>query len=103
MRHGCRRGAKRFVRSSVPTAAILLPLVFCLPVLPPHARFGNWLTARLMKLLYALDVTELGPYRPIRTGLLQALDMQEMAYGWPTEMIVKAARRSARLVEIRVR
>jgi len=27
------------------------------------------------------------------------LDMREMTYGWPTEMIVKAARRRARILE----
>jgi hypothetical protein len=28
--------------------------------------------------------------------------MQEMTYGWPVEMIVKAARRHARIVEVPV-
>ena len=60
--------------------------------MPPHARFGNWLVARLMRLLYGLRVTDLGPYRAIRADLLAQLDMQEMTYGWPTEMMVKAAR-----------
>ena len=31
-----------------------------------------------------------------------ALDMQEMTYGWPAEMIVKAARSNARIVEVPV-
>ena len=61
--------------------------------MPPHARFGNWLVARLMRLLYGLRVTDLGPYRAIRADLLAQLGMQEMTYGWPTEMMVKAARR----------
>jgi glycosyltransferase involved in cell wall biosynthesis len=71
--------------------------------MPPHARFGNWMVARLMRLLYGLHVTDLGPYRAIRTDLLACLDMQEMTYGWPTEMMVKAARRKARIVEVPVR
>jgi glycosyltransferase involved in cell wall biosynthesis len=71
--------------------------------MPPHARFGNWLVARLMRLLYGLHVTDLGPYRAIRAGLLAQLDMQEMTYGWPTEMMVKAARHGARVVEVPVR
>jgi uncharacterized membrane protein len=29
--------------------------------------------------------------------------MQEMTYGWPTEMMVKAVRRGARVVEVPVR
>ncbi len=71
--------------------------------MPLHARFGNWLVARLMRLLYGLRVTDLGPYRAIRAELLAQLAMQEMTYGWPTEMMVKAARRDARVVEVPVR
>lgn len=67
-----------------------------------HARFGNWLAAQLMDWLYGLRVTDLGPFRAIRTNVLQALDMQEMTYGWPTEMMVKAAKRGYRVVEVPV-
>lgn len=68
-------------------------------VMPPHQRFGNWLTARIMRTLYSLPLTDLGPYRAIRQPLLVDLNMQEMTFGWPTEMIVKAARRGAVIVE----
>ena len=68
----------------------------------PHQRFGNWLAARLMRMLYGLRVTDLGPYRAIKTDLLRALDMREMTYGWPTEMMVKAARQHARILEVPV-
>jgi glycosyltransferase involved in cell wall biosynthesis len=71
--------------------------------MPPHARFGNWMVAALMRLLYGLRVTDLGPFRAIRADLLERLDMREMTYGWPTEMMVKAARRGARVVEVPVR
>ena len=67
--------------------------------MPPAQRFGNWLTARLMRPLYGLPVTDLGPYRAVRRELVLALNMREMTYGWPTEMIVKAARQRARIVE----
>jgi glycosyltransferase involved in cell wall biosynthesis len=70
--------------------------------MPFQQRFGNWLAARLMNRLYGLAVTDLGPYRAIRRPLLVALDMREMTYGWPTEMMVKAAKRGARLVEVPV-
>jgi len=70
--------------------------------MPPHQRFGNWLVSRLMNRLYSLSVTDLGPFRAIRRQLLNELDMQEMTYGWPTEMIVKAARGGARIVEVPV-
>ena len=70
--------------------------------MPPHQRFGNWLVSRLMNLLYGLSITDLGPYRAIRRSLLMQLDMEEMTYGWPTEMIVKSARRGARIMEVPV-
>ena len=70
--------------------------------MPPHQRFGNWLVSRLMNLLYGISITDLGPYRAIRRQLLMQLDMQEMTYGWPTEMIVKSARRGARIMEVPV-
>lgn len=67
--------------------------------MPLHQRWGNWLAARLMSTLYGIRMSDLGPYRAIRLPLLLDLDMQEMTYGYPTEMMVKAARRGARLVE----
>jgi glycosyltransferase involved in cell wall biosynthesis len=70
--------------------------------MPPHQRFGNWLMARAMRLLYGVPVTDLGPYRVITRALLTALDMREMTFGWPVEMMVKAARRGARIVEVPV-
>ena len=71
--------------------------------MPPHARFGNWLVSRLMGFLYGLRVTDLGPYRAIKAVLLSQLEMWEMTYGWPTEMMVKAARMGAQVVEVPVR
>ena len=73
-----------------------------LGAMPSHQRFGNWLVSRLMNTLYGLSITDLGPYRAIRRQLLMELDMREMTYGWPTEMIVKSARRGARIVEVPV-
>ncbi len=70
--------------------------------MPPHQRFGNWLSSGLMRLLYRIPVTDLGPYRAITAELLRALDMREMTFGWPTEMMVKAAKRGARMIEVPV-
>jgi glycosyltransferase involved in cell wall biosynthesis len=67
-----------------------------------HARFGNWLAAQLMRWLYGLRVTDLGPFRAIRVDVLRELDMQEMTYGWPTEMMVKTAKRGYTVVEVPV-
>ena len=68
----------------------------------PHQRFGNWLSARLMSRLYHVAVTDLGPYRAIRADLMRSLEMREMTFGWPTEMMVKAAKGNGRIVELPV-
>ncbi|MGH2411916.1 MAG: glycosyltransferase family 2 protein [Chloroflexota bacterium] len=70
--------------------------------LPPHQLFGNWLISGLMRLLYGTRVTDLGPFRAIRAELLAGLEMREMTYGWPVEMMVKAARSGARITEVPV-
>ena len=70
--------------------------------MPSHQRFGNWLASRLMQSLYNLPVTDLGPFRAVRWELLARLNMQEMTFGWPTEMMVKAAQRGAKIVEVPV-
>jgi glycosyltransferase involved in cell wall biosynthesis len=70
--------------------------------MPPHQRLGNSLVARLMYMLYGVRLTDLGPFRAVRRDLLTALDMRERTYGWPVEMIVKAARHGARIVELPV-
>ena len=71
--------------------------------LPAHQLFGNWLAARLMGLLYGVRITDLGSFRAIRADVLRSLAMEQMTYGWPTEMIVKSARRGARVREVPVR
>src|SRR5262245_65176188 len=45
--------------------------------MPPHQRFGNWLVARLMYILYGVRLTDLGPFRAVRRDLLAMLDMRE--------------------------
>ena len=70
--------------------------------MPTHQRFGNWLVARIMKQLYRVDVTDLGPFRAVDARQLATLDMREMTFGWPTEMMVKMARRNLPMVEVPV-
>jgi glycosyltransferase involved in cell wall biosynthesis len=70
--------------------------------MPPHQRFGNRLVASLVRRLYGIELTDLGPFRVISRDLLEALQMRERTYGWPIEMIVKAARRHARIAELPV-
>lgn len=66
----------------------------------PHARMGNWAVARLMNLVYGLTITDIASFRAINRDLLMSLGMKEMTYGWPVEMLVKAAKKGARIEEV---
>lgn len=68
----------------------------------PQARFGNWLAAWLIRRLYGLRVTDLGPFRAIRWEALQALGMADRDFGWTAEMQVKAAREGLAYLEVPV-
>jgi glycosyltransferase involved in cell wall biosynthesis len=68
----------------------------------PQARFGNLVAAVLIRLLYRLRITDLGPFRAIRTDALAALGMADRDYGWTVEMQVKAARAGLRVEEVPV-
>jgi len=65
--------------------------------------FGNRLAAFLMRAIYGVKVSDVGPFRAIRRDDLLALEMREMTYGWPSEMIVKSARAGYRYREVPVR
>ena len=65
-----------------------------------QARLGNWLVSSIIRLLYGSRVHDIGSFRVIRTADLMALEMREMTYGWPVEMVVKAARAHYRMLEL---
>jgi glycosyltransferase involved in cell wall biosynthesis len=70
--------------------------------LPWHAAFGNWLAANLIRSLYGVKISDLGPFRAVRADALQALSLDETTYGWAVEIILKGAARGFRLVEVPV-
>jgi glycosyltransferase involved in cell wall biosynthesis len=70
--------------------------------LPWHQAFGNRLAAGLIRLLYGVKITDLGPFRAGRADLLRALALEETTYGWAVEMILKAALSGFRVVEVPV-
>ena len=70
--------------------------------MPLQQRFGNWLAAAFVRCLYDLPITDLGPFRAVNRARLSGLHMTQMTYGWPTEMIVKAAKAGWRVVELPV-
>jgi glycosyltransferase involved in cell wall biosynthesis len=70
--------------------------------LTPQQRVGNRIVTTLLRLLYGLRLTDIGPFRAIPAHLLMDLRMEHLSYGWPVEMVVKAARRGYRIVEVPV-
>ena len=70
--------------------------------LPWHQSFGNRLAAGLIRLLYGVKVSDLGPFRAGRADVLRALALEEPTYGWAVEMIVKGAIAGFRIVEVSV-
>jgi glycosyltransferase involved in cell wall biosynthesis len=70
--------------------------------LPWHQAFGNRLAASLIRLLYRVQITDLGPFRAARADVLRALALEEMTYGWAVEMILKGALAGFRVVEVPV-
>ena len=69
---------------------------------PVHATAGTRIVARFVAWRWRVPITDFGPLRAIRVDLLRSLDMQDRAFGWPVEMVVKAAMRGARLLEVPV-
>lgn len=71
--------------------------------LQPQQIFGNWLATRLIKWLFGVGFTDLGPFRAITWQALQQLDLRDRNYGWTVEMQVKAAKLGLHCVEVPVR
>jgi len=70
--------------------------------LSPQQVLGNRVATVVMGFLFRIKITDLGPYRAIRRADLMALGMTEMTYGWPTEMIARAAHSGLRFQEVPV-
>jgi len=70
--------------------------------LPWHQVFGNRLAASLIRLLYGLNISDLGPFRAARADVLRKLALEEATYGWAVEMILKGTLAGFRIVEVPV-
>jgi len=70
--------------------------------LPWHAAFGNRLAVVLIRLLYGLRITDLGPFRAARADVLRRLELKENTYGWAVEIILKGTLGGFRIVEVPV-
>ena len=69
----------------------------------PQARFGNALACFLIKRLYGVQYSDLGPFRAISWAALEKIGMIDQNFGWTVEMQVKAARLGLRAQEVSVR
>ena len=67
-----------------------------------HQRGGNRLVTLLVRVTTGAPVRDIPPMRAIRRDVLGSLDLQELTYGWPTEMVVKAARAGLPIAQVEV-
>jgi len=70
--------------------------------LPWHQAAGNRLAAGLIRILYGVKITDLGPFRAARADIIRELALKEETYGWAVEIILKGALAGFRIVEVPV-
>jgi len=71
--------------------------------LTPLQRFGNWLTTLLIRKIWHVSFTDLGPMRILSRQALLRLNLQDCDFGWNVEMQAKAARLKLRVKEVPVK
>lgn len=69
---------------------------------PLHARLGNRLVARELRRRVGVALSDLGPMRAARREDLLALGLADRRFGWPLEMVVRAAAAGWRIAEVPV-
>ena len=68
----------------------------------PQQVVGNRVATTLVRWLYGVSFTDLGPFRAIRYEKLLSLGMRDGTFGWTVEMQVKAVRAGLRCAEVPV-
>ena len=66
---------------------------------PLHARIGNRVLAAELRRRIGVPVRDLGPMRAARREALIALSLEDRRFGYPLEMVVRAAERGWRIAE----
>ncbi len=69
---------------------------------PPHARLGNAFLAWRLGRTAGVRIHDLGPMRAARRSALLALGIRDRRFGYPLEMVVRAARAGWRIEEVDV-
>lgn len=63
---------------------------------------GNYVAGFMIRLLWRHRVTDLGPFRAIRSKALAQLEMKDETFGWTVEMQIKALQHKMKVVEVPV-
>ncbi|HWD47515.1 MAG TPA: glycosyltransferase, partial [Actinomycetota bacterium] len=69
---------------------------------PGHARAANYVLAGVIRHRHRLRLRDLGPMRAARREALSGLGLRDRRFGWPLEMVVRAAEDGWRIGEVPV-
>jgi glycosyltransferase involved in cell wall biosynthesis len=69
---------------------------------PAHARVANRILAAELRRRAGLSLHDIGPMRVVRREPLRALGIRDRRFGWPLEMVLRAARAGWRVHEVDV-
>ena len=67
-----------------------------------HQVIAGYMIGYMLRVLYGVRSTDMGPFRAIRRDTLDRLKLREETYGWPLEMQMRAARAGVRTTEVAV-
>ncbi len=67
-----------------------------------HQVFAGHMVGSILRVLYGVHSTDMGPFRAIRRETLDKLGLREETYGWPLEMQMRAAQAGVRTLEVPV-
>jgi glycosyltransferase involved in cell wall biosynthesis len=67
-----------------------------------HQVLAGYIIGFILRLLYGVRSTDMGPFRAIRRETLDGLGLREQTYGWPLEMQMRAAQAKVRTIEVPV-
>lgn len=70
--------------------------------LTPQARFGNLLACALLRGLYQVRFSDLGPFRALTWEAVDRLQMSDRDFGWTVQMQARAAKLGLRCAEVPV-
>jgi glycosyltransferase involved in cell wall biosynthesis len=70
--------------------------------MPPHLRVANRVLALELRRRAGVRLSDLGPMRAARRSDLLALGIEDRRFGWPLEMVLRAARAGWRIEEVPV-